>query len=333
MIRNHWYAIAESRELGRGRPLGLKRLGEQLVLWRTRDSGVACAADQCPHRGAALGAGRQVGDHVQCPFHGLEFDASGRCMRVPADGSTAPVENRFDTIAYPAREAHGFIWIWWGDARDDLPPLPFFEDLKDGFQWSSFADHWPVHYSRAIENQLDVAHLPFVHATTIGRGGKTLVDGPGVEVDGDDIHFWVRNRADGPPPPMKPGEFGRENAAVNLTFRFPHIWQNRISDKVRVFVAFVPVDEANSVLYLRFYQRFLPVPLLGQFVAWLGVLFSVIILRQDKRVVVTQRPVETALRMDEQLFTADLPIVKYRMGRDRLLGGQETAREAEGEGS
>lgn len=325
MIRNRWYAIAESRELRRGRPLGLKRLGERLVLWRTSDGAVGCAADQCPHRGAALGAGRVVGEHVQCPFHGLEFDASGRCRDIPANGRGGEVDRRFDTSSYPAREAHGFLWIWWGEARDELPPLPFFEDLTDGFLWSSFVDHWPVHYSRAIENQLDVAHLPFVHDTTIGRGNKTLVDGPGVEVEGDDIHFWVRNRADGPPPPLASGELGREQAAVTLTFRFPHLWQNRISDKVRVFVAFVPVDEHNSVLYMRFYQRFLRVPLLGQFIAWLGMLFSIVILRQDKRVVVTQRPVESALRMDEQLFAADLPIVKYRMGRDRLLGGQPTA--------
>ncbi len=325
MIPDRWYAILESRELRPGRSIAVTRLGERLVLWRTRSGELGCLKDLCPHRGASLGTGEVVEDHVQCPFHGIEFDTTGRCRLVPANGRDAPVDARFEAASYAIREAHGFLWIFWGEARDELPPLPFFSDLDSSFTWSSFIDPWPVHYSRAIENQLDVAHLPFVHDTTIGRGGKTLVDGPGVEVDGDDIHFWVRNRTDEPPPPRKPDEFDRDDAAVTLTFRFPHIWQNRISDKVRVFVAFVPVDEENSVLYLRFYQRFMRVPLLGQLVAWLGMLFSVVILRQDKRVVVNQRPVKTSLRMGEQLIAADLPIASYRQERDRLLRSPDTA--------
>ena len=34
MIQNQWYIIADSREIRKGRPIGLKRLGEDLVLWR-----------------------------------------------------------------------------------------------------------------------------------------------------------------------------------------------------------------------------------------------------------------------------------------------------------
>ena len=31
-------------------------------------------------------------------------------------------------------------------------------------------DPWDAHYSRVIENQLDVPHVPFIHHNTIGRG-------------------------------------------------------------------------------------------------------------------------------------------------------------------
>jgi phenylpropionate dioxygenase-like ring-hydroxylating dioxygenase large terminal subunit len=37
-------------------------------------------------------------------------------------------------------------------------------------------DNRDTHYSRAIENQLDCAHIPFIHKNTIGRGNKTLVN-------------------------------------------------------------------------------------------------------------------------------------------------------------
>jgi phenylpropionate dioxygenase-like ring-hydroxylating dioxygenase large terminal subunit len=47
-----------------------------------------------------------------------------------------------------------------------------------GSSHTSATDWWNSHYSCAIENQLDVIHLPFVHADTIGRGGKTVVHGP-----------------------------------------------------------------------------------------------------------------------------------------------------------
>lgn len=320
MIGNRWYVILDSGEVRPGRVIRVRRLGQDLAVWRTAAGELGCVVDRCIHRGASLAAGRVVGEHVQCPFHGLEFDSGGRCRCIPANGRAAEIPERFDVQPQPLREAHGFVWLWFGAVPDELPTLPFFDDLPDDFSWAGFADDWPVHYTRAIENQLDVAHLPFVHRTTIGRGGATVVDGPGVEVEGDDIEFWVRNRTDDGTAAALPDELPRDAARVSLRFRFPHLWENRISDKVRVFVAFVPVDGNNSRLYMRFYQRFLRVPLIGPLVTWLGMLFSVVILRQDKRVVVTQRPIRTELRMGEQLISADRPIAEYRKGRERLLG-------------
>ncbi len=86
-----------------------------------------------------------------------------------------------------------------------------------------------------------------------------------------------------------------------------------------MFVAFVPVDEANTMLYVRFYQRFLRVPLLDKLFCQLGNLGNRIIVRQDKRVVITQRPKKTALAMGEKLFQADSPIVAYRQRRKELI--------------
>ena len=321
MIPNRWYVVLDSSELRPGRVARVTRLGRDLAIWRTPAGQLGCVEDRCVHRGASLAAGAVVGEHVQCPFHGLEFDADGRCRCIPANGRAADIDERFHTRSFPLREAHGFVWMWWGEADEDLPPLPFFDDLAEDFPWAGFADDWPVHYTRAIENQLDVAHLPFVHRTTIGRGGATLVDGPGLESEGDDIRFWVRNRSDDGRPPVGPDDLLREASRVSLVFRFPHLWQNVISDKVRVFLAFVPVDEEHTRIYMRFYQRFLRVPLLCAMVTWLGMLFSVIILRQDKRVVVTQRPIATQLKMGEQLIPADRPIAEYRKRRDRLLRG------------
>jgi phenylpropionate dioxygenase-like ring-hydroxylating dioxygenase large terminal subunit len=319
MIPERWYVILESREVAPGKVVGVTRGGRSLAVWRTVRGDLGCLDDVCIHRGASLGLGAVVGEHVQCPFHGFEYDAGGRCRCIPASGRAAHVPDRFVTESLPVREDHGFVWLWWGAVPDELPPLPMFDNLAEGWLWSGFVDDWPLHYTRAIENQLDVAHLAFVHDTTIGRGKQTLVDGPGMEAGGDDIRFWVRNRRDDGSAPVPSAELDESVTAVSLQFRFPHLWQNILGDKAAVFLAFVPVDENNTRIYMRFYQRMITVPLLGHLVAWMGKVFSIVILRQDKRVVVTQRPIRTALRMGELLIPADRPIAAFRQRRHELL--------------
>ena len=327
MIRDRWYAALDSREVRRGQVVGVTRFGEKLALWRAASGEVGCAVDLCVHRGAALSAGCVVGDHVECPFHGFQYDTSGRCQVLPANGRATPIEERFRVRAYPVRDAHGFLWIYWGEAPDELPPLPWFDDLDDSFYYSQFIDPWPMHYSRCIENQLDVVHLPFVHRTTIGRGGRAVVEGPIVDRDGERLRFDVFNRHDDGTPPRKAEELDRKDSPVHLDFHYPNIWQNWLNEKVRVMISFVPVDEHNSRLYMRYYHKVVPVPGIAHLVAWLGKLFSIVILRQDKRVVVTQRPHRSDLKMGEQLVPGDRPITEYRMVRQKLLEGQEPADE------
>jgi phenylpropionate dioxygenase-like ring-hydroxylating dioxygenase large terminal subunit len=320
MIRDRWYAVLESREVGRRKPVGVTRLGERLVFWRGTDGAVHCLKERCAHRGAALSAGRVAGDCVACPFHGFRFDPEGRCRLIPANGRAAGVPERFRVEGYPSRDAHGFVWIWWGDHRDPLPEIPFFDDLGGGFSTATFRDHWTVHYSRAIENQLDAVHLPFVHATTIGRGGQTVVDGPLVEWPAEDhLRFWTFNRVDDGTVARGADGLDPARSPVHLDFIFPNLWQNFISPRFRVVAAFAPVDEENTVIYLRLYQRMVRVPVLSHLFNWLTQRVNRIILGQDKRVVLTQRPKKTALRMGENLIPGDRPIVEYRARREKLL--------------
>jgi phenylpropionate dioxygenase-like ring-hydroxylating dioxygenase large terminal subunit len=321
MIPNQWYAVLDASEI-RGRPVGATRMGEKLVFWRDHEGQVSCLRDRCVHRGVELSIGR-VTDHgrLQCPFHGFEYDATGRVTVVPANGKNQPVPKRFRVTAYPTHEAHGFIWIWWGeDLPADLAPPRFFDDLDESFSYGKAADPWPCHYSRAVENQLDVAHLPFVHHNTIGRGNRTLVDGPVVEwVDPNRFFFYVYNRVDDGTPARKPREITpRPGRDFRLGFLFPNLWQNYLGNDNRILAAFAPVDEANTVIYLRFYQRFLRVPLLRDLVNWLAMPFNMRILHQDRDVVITE-PRRSHLRIGEPLIQADGPIIAYRRRRAALL--------------
>ncbi len=319
MIRDQWYVVLQSKELPRENLIGVTRLGEKMVFWRNSAGEPVCQVDICPHRGAALSAGRKVGDHIQCPFHGFEFDSSGRCTFIPANGLASDPPRAMKVKTFPAREAHGYIYIWWGEERAEYPDLPWFEDLDASFSTVEMKDHWAVHYSRAIENQLDVFHLPFVHNTTIGRGGRTVSDGPVIVVEDKLMQIWVYNRADdGNTTARRGSTLPPPNREPFLKFMFPHFWMNRISDDVRITVCFTPIDEENCLLYLRSYQRFMRVPVLKNLVTWFFNPSNRVILNQDKRVVLTQDPIKSSLYMDEKLIPADKPIIEYRRIRREM---------------
>lgn len=324
MIPNQWYVVLESKQLPRGKLIGVTRLGEKMVFWRNKKNKITCLRDKCIHRGAALSVGRicRDGNTIECPFHGLQYNSSGRCTIIPANGKNNSVPKHFKIHSYPVKEDFGFIWIWWGNYQDGYPSLPFFGDIDRKFTYSTYSEVWPVHYSRAIENQLDVVHLPFVHYNTIGRGHKTLVHGPLVEEMDDKrgLIAWIYNvKDDGNIQPYTPQKFPEEFKVFHLSFRFPHLWELNLSLKARIFIAFVPIDENNTLFYMRFYQKLIRIPILKGLVNWIGKKSSIKILHQDRRVVITQQPIKTELQMGEKLIQGDNPIVFYRKRRHELI--------------
>lgn len=324
MIKNQWYVVAESNEVGQ-KGIGLKRLGEKLFFWREKNGKVVCFINRCPHRGVELSKGQIINNQVQCPFHGLEFDSSGRCTKIPANGKNEFVENRFDVKTYETREINGFIFIWWGKKEDIKSEPDYFENIDDSFTYMTVRDPWKTHYSRVIENQLDCAHIPFVHKKTIGRGNKTLVNGPKIMWKKDaKFHMYVYNEVDNGQKIKKPEELEeKKDNEQRLEFIFPNLWQNYITEKMRVVAAFVPIDDENTIMYLRIYQNFMTIPILSSFVNWVFCLFNKKVAHEDRYVVETQVPKRTDLNIGENLFQADLPIIEYRKYRNKLINKGE----------
>jgi len=318
MIKNQWYVVLDAKQVKKNKLLGVTRLSDKLVFWRDDQNQVHCIFDKCCHRGASLSTGKIVDNHVECPFHGFQYDASGKVQYIPANGKNAKVPDRYKVNAYLVKEAYGFIWLWYSDQRTNVPEIPFFEELREGFSYGGFSETWKVHYTRAIENQLDVVHLPFVHATTIGKGNSRLVNGPVVTWNDNRMTFYVKNEKDQGQIPKKPNEIENYEELFHLQFQMPNTWQNIISDQVRIVAAFVPIDEENTHIYLRFYQKFLRTPVLKQIVNSLSSIMNKKILHQDRKVVLTQLPIKSELVMGENLIQGDLPIIEYRKRRELL---------------
>jgi phenylpropionate dioxygenase-like ring-hydroxylating dioxygenase large terminal subunit len=325
MIPNQWYVILSSGEVRENKVIGIMRMGERLVAWRDTAGTVAVFRDQCPHRGIQLSKGMVIHDHLQCPFHGFEYAIDGRCTRIPANGKASPVPGHIRAGAYPVREQNGFIYIFWGpEAGGESTPvpdtkLPWFDDLDGSLFSSDMTDHWKAHYSRVIENQLDVVHVPFIHRTTIGRGIGPVVNGPYIRIFENGLSYWPSNEHDHGQVPLRHDQMPEPtNKDTFLTFLFPNLWQNHIMDKLRVVIAFVPVDESNTILYLRTYQKMVTVPVARNIFLWMTGLYNRIILHQDRRVVETHQPQETQLKMGENLIPGDFPVVQYRKKREEL---------------
>jgi phenylpropionate dioxygenase-like ring-hydroxylating dioxygenase large terminal subunit len=322
MIPNQWYVILESSEVKRGQLIGFTRFGEQLVAWRDARGQLSVMRDRCPHRGVALSVGAIRGDCLECPFHGLQFDTTGRCTLIPANGRAAEPPRAMHVSTFPTQEAHGFVYAWYGAPQTEYPPPAFFDMLDDSFSYRTLKDRWACHYSRAIENQLDVVHLPFVHRSTIGRGNQTLVHGPRsrlVPGDADRIDLWYDNEVDNGQPPRKPSEMPDTAEHPLIQFYFPNLWHNWLGDKTHIVIAFAPIDDANTLMYIRFYQKMVTAPVLGSIFNWISAVGNFVIERQDRRVVITQEPKRADLNIGETLIQGDAPIITYRRHRRELI--------------
>jgi phenylpropionate dioxygenase-like ring-hydroxylating dioxygenase large terminal subunit len=118
-LRNLWYPVVPSWRL-RSAPLGVTRLGENLVLWRDAHGAVHALEDRCPHRGARLSLGWNIGDRVACWYHGVEVNGQGVVAAVPAV-THCPLVGKNAVKAYPACEAHGAVFVYFGDALHAEP--------------------------------------------------------------------------------------------------------------------------------------------------------------------------------------------------------------------
>jgi len=182
VLRRFWYPVAFSSALAAG-PVRRRLLGEDLVLWRAGepDGAVAAAADRCPHRDARLSRGWTDGPHLVCPYHGWAFGSDGHVASVPQlDAATALApKGRLATVA--ALERYGWVWV----CLDDNPLGGVPELVEWGAPgWRVVPEYeWLFECSPAhlLENNLDPAHIAFVHRATFGAGTDPRVEVPEVE--------------------------------------------------------------------------------------------------------------------------------------------------------
>ncbi|HVW71476.1 MAG TPA: aromatic ring-hydroxylating dioxygenase subunit alpha [Steroidobacteraceae bacterium] len=178
-LRNCWYVAAWSTEVT-DNLLTRRLLDEQVLLYRDDTGRLRASANLCPHRFAPLHKGRVVDGTIECPYHGLRFNADGRCVYNPDGDGRIPVGARLRT--YPVIEKRGAAWIWMGVPESaDPAQIPNFEFLDDPTYRSVTGRlHVRANYRYINDNLMDEAHLHMVHhdslaCDTIRRAKTELV--------------------------------------------------------------------------------------------------------------------------------------------------------------
>jgi phenylpropionate dioxygenase-like ring-hydroxylating dioxygenase large terminal subunit len=161
-LNGYWYIAIPSGDLGR-KPVRRLVEGEPIVLFRDSSGKVQALLDRCAHRGMALSSGRVVGDCVECPYHGWQYDGAGQVKAVPALCTTEVLPRPKTMRAFPVVESDNHIWVWIGNEAPFGPPFHFPHYAEPG--WTSFFMHtrFEAPVEVCLENFLDVPHTLFVH--------------------------------------------------------------------------------------------------------------------------------------------------------------------------
>ena len=187
--RNAWYVAARSAEVGDGL-LSRWILGDPVLLYRTEAGRPVAMVDRCIHRQMPLSLGRRRGDEIECGYHGLTYNTEGICTRIP--GATS-ISERVRVQVFPLYEEFGLVWIWPGQ-RDLADPglIPDHHWYTDpGWATVSGTLHMNARAQLMNENLLDLSHLSFLHADSIGS--PEVAEAP-VTVKFDDRSVTVHRR-------------------------------------------------------------------------------------------------------------------------------------------
>jgi phenylpropionate dioxygenase-like ring-hydroxylating dioxygenase large terminal subunit len=250
-LTDMWYPVCQA-DIVNNQPVGLHRLGQDIVVWRDSAGKVLAHDDKCLHRGAKLSLGKIVNSNLRCAYHGWCYDAQGQCVAIPTSKTAeAKLAPRLRLPTYEAQERAGLVWLFFpGQAGAPAPPLAIPEELENP-DWSGFIceSEWRANWMLILENLADPMHGPLLHgqSLTLSRGPvedemriTRTADGFMVERQGQrGINFdWSEIH-------------GRDIVWVRLDIPLPFGPKGIL----RILCFCTPIDEDRSLVYFLRYRR------------------------------------------------------------------------------
>ncbi len=307
-LRNIWYPICQSAHV-KDKPLGLTRLGRDIVVWRDAAGKVRVHDDRCLHRGAKLSLGEVVSGALRCAYHGWCYDTSGQCTSIPASQTAqTKLAPRLRLPGLESQERAGLVWAYFAEENGSAaPPLIIPEELEDA-EYSGFIceAEWKASWILLLENLADPMHGPFLHgkSLTLGRGAleddmrtKRSPDGFIVEREGQrGVNFdWSEF-------------YCRDSLWVRLDIPLPFGPKGIL----RILFFATPINNDATLVYFLRYRK-----LSGWKRAYWRFLYKTFwekqhwkVIEQDRAILESQRGAES--RMAEHLANSDRGVTELR---------------------
>jgi phthalate 4,5-dioxygenase oxygenase subunit len=167
IMRRHWIAACLSEEVAEadGKPIKVRLLGEDLVVFRDSKGRIGVLDEYCSHRRASLVFARNEECGLRCLYHGWKFDVDGNIVEMASEPANSLIPDRVKHKSYPAREAGGFIWAYMGPAdemREFEPPA--FAPTPDA-RVSATKVRVRCNWAQILEGQIDSAHSSSLHSS------------------------------------------------------------------------------------------------------------------------------------------------------------------------
>ncbi len=314
MFKNLWYAV-EFSQVVRNQPQLITIFDRQIVIYRGVNNRLYALNNSCPHRGAALANGTTNDNCLVCPYHGWHCQGDGTCIKIPANTPGSAIPRQARAATYPVQEKDGWVWLFLGDpakaATISIPDIPQVHNRRLRSIQGDF--HWQVNYERAMDNGLDFAHAPFVHAGAFGNP-----DAPEVAPLQVDIQEWgaVATVLLEPNPPKGLWKFlAKKNPSPvktttgfilpNLTFLEVNLPFGTLS----IWTAHVPIDNQTTVSKWMNFRSFFT----GKWADGDARKRTLKIFEQDQPIVEAQYPQQLPLDSEDEIYVAaDLLQLKYR---------------------
>ncbi len=219
-LRNTWYVAAWADEVSQS-PIKRTLLDLEMVLFRKENGEPVALGNMCPHRFAPLSMGRVVGDNIECPYHGLQFNSEGGCAFSPLGKGSVPPKAQVP--AFRVEERHQLIWFWAGNPEladpSLIPVLDYLDDPNKRTVNGCLGVN--ANYLLYVDNLIDLTHAQFVHGDQLGVENFHNAE-VGVTQDGEDVTVEIAI-PDSEVPPVLATMVGETEARG--TFNLKAKWQ------------------------------------------------------------------------------------------------------------
>lgn len=176
ILAQHWYPVARIEDVT-STPQQVMLLDVKMALYRTESDNIHLVRDICPHRGVPLTKGWVEGENIVCPYHGLQYNAQGQCVKIPAQPELTKISARFSLTKFPVVEKYGLIWTSIFSRDESSANFPELDTWDMTEHQSILPPYVDIAGSsgRQLEGFIDVAHFAWVHQQSFATRENPVV--------------------------------------------------------------------------------------------------------------------------------------------------------------